>query len=229
MDHRVMREQFLSIKRFFIGLAAVVIACGSVVSPGISHSQERKSLRVAFVTLAWNSEIPLRVALALVFFKSQGLELEPIYIRGGPAVMAALVSGAIDFATVGGAQAVIRARAHGLDVSIVGSISNRTNYVLLGNKQTRSVDALKGKTIGITGVGGFSEFTMRAYLKKQRIDPSNDVILRAVGNTTVGLILPVSRIRKVGRRKTRSYSSKISGERKSDTRLLKTRSRSRGG
>ena len=99
--------------------------------------------------------------------------------------MAALVSGEVDYASIGGAQAVIRGKARGLDLSIIGSISNQTNYVLLGNKQTRTLESLKGKIIGITGAGAFSEFAVKTFLKKQNIDPNRDVILRAVGNTTM--------------------------------------------
>src|SRR5712692_11160328 len=105
-------------------------------NPLPTHAQEKKNLRVVLVSLAWNSEIPFRVALARGFFKSQGIQIEPILIRGGPAAIAALVSGEVDFASIGGAQAVIRGRARGLDMFIIGSISNTTNYVLLGNKQT---------------------------------------------------------------------------------------------
>src|SRR5437016_10973867 len=148
--------------------------------PSSAAAQEKKLLRVVFVSLSWNSEIPVRVALVRGFFKAQGLQIEPIFIRGGPAAIAALVSGEVDFASIGGAQAVMRGKARGLDVSIIGSISNQTNYVLLGNKQTRTVEGLKGKVIGITGAGAFSEFAVRAFL-----DPSKDVILRAVGNTTM--------------------------------------------
>ncbi|HET6643968.1 MAG TPA: ABC transporter substrate-binding protein [Fimbriimonadales bacterium] len=154
----------------------------------LAHAQERKTLRVVFVSLSWNSEIPFRVALARGYFKSQGLEIEPIFIRGGPAAMAALLSGQVDYASIGGAQAVIRAKAHGSDLAIIGSISNRTNYILLGNKQTRSVESLKGKTIGVTGAGAFSEFAVRTFLKQHNIDPSKDVVLRAVGNTTLRAI-----------------------------------------
>ena len=100
-------------------------------------AQEKRLVRVVFVSLSWNSEIPVRVALARGFFKAQGLQIEPIFIRGGPAAIAALVSGEVDFASIGGAQAVMRGKARGLDVSIIGSISNQTNYVLLGNKQTQ--------------------------------------------------------------------------------------------
>src|SRR5438445_12974051 len=88
-------------------------------------AQEKKLVRVVFVSLSWNSEIPVRVAMARGFFKAQGLQIEPIFIRGGPAAIAALVSGEVDFASIGGAQAVMRGKARGLDVSIIGSISNR--------------------------------------------------------------------------------------------------------
>jgi ABC-type nitrate/sulfonate/bicarbonate transport system substrate-binding protein len=48
-----------------------------------SFAQEKKNLRMVFVSLAWNSEIPFRVALVRGFFKQQGLQVEPILIRGG--------------------------------------------------------------------------------------------------------------------------------------------------
>ena len=163
----------------------LIIGLVSLVAPPTAAAQEKKLLRVVFVSLSWNSEIPVRVALARGFFKAQGLQIEPIFIRGGPAAMAALISGDVDFASIGGAQAVIRSKARGLDVSIIGSISNQTNYVLLGNKQTRTVESLKGNIIGITGAGAFSEFAVKTFLNKHNVDPTKDVILRAVGNTTM--------------------------------------------
>lgn len=70
-----------------------IIACliFLVMSAHPSLAQEKKNIRMVFVSLAWNSEIPFRVALARGFFKQQGLQVEPILIRGGPAVIAALV------------------------------------------------------------------------------------------------------------------------------------------
>jgi ABC-type nitrate/sulfonate/bicarbonate transport system substrate-binding protein len=76
-----------------------------------AEAQEKQSLRVVFTGLAWNSELPFRVALARGFFKTQGLEVQPIFVRGGPAALAALFSGEVDFAEIGGAQAVMRSRA----------------------------------------------------------------------------------------------------------------------
>ena len=168
-----------------LGLVWLQIGLLSLFLVNPADAQEKKNVRMVFVSLAWNSEIPFRVALVRGFFKSQGLQIEPILIRGGPAAIAALVSGEVDFASIGGAQAVFRGKARGLDLAIVGCISSTTNYILLGSKPVRTVEDLKGKVIGITGAGTYSEFAMRAFLKKQNINPDKDVLLRAIGGTVL--------------------------------------------
>lgn len=172
----------MRIRRLLRIAVCLVVAA---LTGGPSFAQEKKNLRMVFVSLAWNSEIPFRAAMVRGFFKAQGVQIEPILIRGGPAAIAALVSGEVDFASIGGAQAVIRGKARGLDLSIVGCISSTTNYILLGNKQTRTIEDLKGKPIGITGAGTYSEFAVKAFLKKHNINPDKDVVLRAIGGTVL--------------------------------------------
>jgi ABC-type nitrate/sulfonate/bicarbonate transport system substrate-binding protein len=84
------------------------------VTPLLSQAQEKKALRVVSVSLTWNNQLPFRVAIAKGFFKDQGLSVETIFVRGGPTAIAALVSGNVDFAHVGGSQATIRVNARGL-------------------------------------------------------------------------------------------------------------------
>jgi len=150
-----------------------------------AQAQEKKTLRIAFVSLSWNNQLPFRVAIAKGFFKEQGLSVEPIFVRGGPTALAALISGDVDFASVGGAQAPIRSRAKGLDIHIIASQSNYTNYTLLGSRQAKSVEELRGKIVGVTGAGAFSDFAIRIYLKRNNLDPDKDVVLRAIGGTTL--------------------------------------------
>lgn len=150
-----------------------------------SSAQEKKNLRVVFTGLAWNSELPFRVALARGFFKAQGLEVQPIFVRGGPTALAALSSGEVDFAEIGGAQAIMRSRARGLDGVIIGAISNATNYQIVGSKSTRTLEDMKGKIVGVTGAGAFSDFAMRIFLRRKGIDPDKDVTLRAIGGSNL--------------------------------------------
>ena len=157
----------------------------SVLLPLTVHAQEKKNLRAVFTGLAWNSELPFRVALARGFFKAQGLEVQPIFVRGGPMALAALSSGEVEFAEIGGAQAVMRSRSRGLDAVIIASIANATTFQLVGTKATRSLEDLKGKIIGVTGAGAFSDFAMRVFLRRKGIDPEKDVTLRAVGGSSM--------------------------------------------
>ena len=150
-----------------------------------AHAQEKKNLRVVFVSLSWNNQLPFRAALAKGFFKEQGLSIEPIFVRGGPTAIAALVSGNVDFASIGGAQAAIRGTARGLDLHIISSQSNYTNYTLIGAKDVKRFEDLRGKIVGVTGAGAFSDFTVRIYLKRNNLDPDKDVALRAIGGTVL--------------------------------------------
>jgi NitT/TauT family transport system substrate-binding protein len=109
--------------------------------------------------------------------------VEPVFIRGGPAATAALISGDADFGSIGGAQVMFRTRARGLDISIIGSISNRVSYAIIGNSASKTIEDLKGKIIGVTGAGAFSDFATRIFLKNNKIDPDKDVVLRAIGAT----------------------------------------------
>lgn len=149
------------------------------------RAQEKKSVRLVTVSFSWNSALPLYVALRKGFFKEQGLGFESVFIRGGPAALAAMVSGDADYGSIGGAQAVLRARSRGLDMSIIGSISNTVNYAVVGAKGIRGVGDLKGKVVGVTGAGAFSDFAMRIFFKRSHLEPDKDLVLRAVGNTTM--------------------------------------------
>ncbi len=172
-------------RKSWLPLMVLILASWTAASASLVQAQEKKNVRVVFTSLAWNSELPFRTALARDFFKSQGLDIQPIFVRGGPAAMAALASGEVDFAEIGGAQAVMRSRSRGLDVCIIGSISNATNYQLVGTKSARKIEDLKGKVVAVTGAGAFSDFAMRTFLRRAGIDPDKDTVLRAIGGSSL--------------------------------------------
>lgn len=118
-----------------IRLSVLVLYVLLTLYAGASSAQEKKNLRVVFTGLAWNSELPFRVALARGFFKAQGLEVQPIFVRGGPAALAALSSGEVDFAEIGGAQAIMRSRA--ADSTVSSSARFRTRRTTRSSAASR--------------------------------------------------------------------------------------------
>ena len=68
---------------------------------------------------------------------------------------------------------------------IIGSLSNKVNYTVIGARDVKSVEDLKGKIVGVTGAGAFSDFAVRMFLKNHGVDPDKDVTLRPIGGTVV--------------------------------------------
>ena len=82
-------------------------------------------------------------------------------------MMALLMSGQADM-VIAGAVAILRGIAHGAPVVVVGGHLNRMSYALMTDKRLKTVADLKGKTIGITGIGGMGEFTVVESLRRAR-------------------------------------------------------------
>jgi len=75
---------------------------------------------------------------------------------------------------VAGAVAILRGIAHGAPVVGVAGYLNRISYSLMGAKGLRTVADLKGKTIGITGIGGMGEFTVVEALRRNGLVKDRD-------------------------------------------------------
>lgn len=165
-------------------IASIALPFGATSSP----AQEKRNLRLVSTSYSWTNDLAFRVGRQRGYFKNQGIAIEPILIRGGPIALAALVAGEVDFATGIGVQAPIRGRARGLDLVIIGSVIDKATYGLVGNRETRTLGDLKGKVVGVTGAGAFSDFVVRTFLRRSGIDPDKDVTLRAVGNSSLRAI-----------------------------------------
>ena len=87
--------------------------------------------------------------------------------------MALLMSGQADF-VIAGAVAILRGIARGAPVVVVSGHLNRMSYALMSAKGLKTVADLKGKTIGITGIGGMGEFTVVESLRRNGLIKDRD-------------------------------------------------------
>ena len=148
-----------------------------------------KNLRVVFVSLSWNNQLPFRIAIAKGFFKAQGLTVEQIFVRGGPTAIAALGLGNVDFASIGGAQAAdprqrtrSRPAHHRLAIQLHQLHSPRQQRSQERRRSARQGDRRhrRGRLTRISPSG--------YYLKRHNLDPDKDVTLRAIGGTALRAI-----------------------------------------
>jgi ABC-type nitrate/sulfonate/bicarbonate transport system substrate-binding protein len=110
------------------------------------------------------------------FLKEEGIEAEIIRVTGG-AGSAALSSGDLDYGTgmsVGGAMT-------GLPVKVVACFVPAPVLALVARPEVKSVQELKGKTVGISTFGGVSIFAARVMAKHFGLDPDRDMKFVAIG------------------------------------------------
>jgi len=111
------------------------------------------------------------------FLKEEGIEAEIIRVTGG-AGSAALSSGDLDYGTgmsVGGAM------TGALPVKVVACFVPAPVFALVARPEVKTVQELKGKTVGISTFGGLSIFGARVIVKHFGLDPDKDIKFVAVG------------------------------------------------
>lgn len=111
------------------------------------------------------------------FLKEEGIEAEIIRVTGG-AGSAALSSGDLDYGTgmsVGGAL------TGALPVKVVACFVPAPVFALVARPEVKTVQELKGKTVGISTFGGLSIFGARVIVKHFGLDPDKDIKFVAVG------------------------------------------------
>jgi NitT/TauT family transport system substrate-binding protein len=117
--------------------------------------------------------LPVAVAEQGGFFKAEGVEVRAIVASGGPLMMALLLSGHAEM-VMSGANSVAQAISRGAPISIVGGVRNRMDYALIGAKGLKTFKDLKGKFVGVTGVGSLGEFVTLESLRRSGLIRDRD-------------------------------------------------------
>ncbi len=96
-----------------------------------------------------------------------------------PNASRALLSGDVAVATVGGAglPPVLR----GSPFKFLFTTYNRAMFWLYAKPEIRDVKALKGKRVGVSGIGSGPDSLLREILRQHGLDPSRDVAVLSLG------------------------------------------------
>jgi len=108
-------------------------------------------------------------------FEQNGLEVESIQMRS-QAANAALASGDIHYVAGVGPNSVA-ATLRGLPSKAVWFASDQLIYSIIARPEFKSLKDLRGKRIGVTGLGGTSEVAMRIALEAVGENPKNFIII----------------------------------------------------
>lgn len=136
------------------------------------------NIRIATASMTSSSVIYLLIAQREGYFKSEGLTVEIINMRGEIAAKIT-ASGDIDFFTQGlsGLTAAVR----GLPLKILMVVEQKPSWDFVAQPHIKSFAQLKGGTIGILSFEGTVAQATRELLRRNNLDPGKDVQLMVMG------------------------------------------------
>ena len=171
MTKTIRRSLFLSLTLSVLALPA----------QGSAQDRPLKKIYWGVSTLSPNLWIPW-IAKEAKIFEKNGLDVEPVLLRGSGQTSQAMVSGSL-FASSVAQPAVMLADLNGADLVNVAHGIAAQGSKLMVKPEIRKLEDLKGKKIGISSLGSAGDLLFGYVLRKYGIDTSREVFWLAVGNT----------------------------------------------
>lgn len=154
-----------------------IVASLFVLAPGAGASDLK---RILYGTTASPSHLPVWVAKDAGLFEKNGLDVEPVQIRGGSLITLAIITGNLPFSGAG-AESVVAARAAGGDVVLLACPVDADPVYLITRPEIKSPQDLKGQASAVTRYGSTTHFYLRAALKHVGLNPDKDMTILQMG------------------------------------------------
>jgi len=113
-------------------------------------------------------DMPYMIARDRGLFREEGLQPELIFVKAGltPQV---LLAGGIDFGTATGTG--ISAAVSGADLRLIYALTDRPSFDLISLPSITNIQQLRGKKLGVSGVGSLAEILTRQILIANHVPP----------------------------------------------------------
>jgi len=126
---------------------------------------------------------PIHLAAKEGFFAREGLDVEIIVMRTNVGILA-LTTGSIDYTTAGGSA--LRAAVNGAPLKMVANTNNKADLWIVGQKDLRRIEDLKGKIVGVGGNQGTQFYMVYDMLKHYGLE--KDVQIVSTGDVANGFL-----------------------------------------
>lgn len=166
--------------RFARLLGILIAVCASLYFVTPSRAQQ-KTLKLAVPSVN-EGLLPIKLAIDQGLFKAEGITIELIDFRGGGPAVQAFAAGGVDLC-ICAADHVVRLVNRRFDARIIIGLDEHHSYALLGKAGSPYADvkSLKGKRIGVTSPGSFTDNTVRWAIAKAGLKAERDFQIVAAG------------------------------------------------
>ena len=114
-------------------------------------------------------------------FEKYDIDSHLVLIASGSLMVQAMLGGDLPIAGAAGSAAV-DASLGGADIVMFGSMVKVPAFYIMALPEIKTIEDLRGKSVGVTHFGSSTDFTMRYVLRKQGLEPGKDVTLIQTGD-----------------------------------------------
>jgi len=140
------------------------------MTAGVSVAQDLKKVRFGYPSLGFRQG-HIWVAKEEGIFKKYGLDVEPIFLRGGQLAIQALAGGDPPLMSIG---QVVQAALAGFDLTLIAGVEIYYDSTVFARPEITRLEQLKGKRIGISGYGAATHFAAIILAQHLKFDPDKD-------------------------------------------------------
>ena len=159
------------VKLFVVMFMAAVWPAAGLAKDRLAHGYSSASGVFAGLWVAQEGKI----------FEKYDIDSHLILIASGSLMVQAMLGGDLPIAGAAGSAAV-DASLGGADIVMFGSMVKVPAFYIMALPEIKTIDDLRGKTVGVTRFGSSTDFTMRYVLRKQGLEPGKDVTLIQTGD-----------------------------------------------
>ena len=156
-------------KRLAIGLAFIVAFVGA------AQGQSLPKVRAAYTSIGIQFD-PVYIMKELDLPRKYGLDVDVLFVPVSSRAIQAALAGEIQFITSGGV-ANINANVTGADFVGLTATLNTFVFKVIASPELKKPEQLKGKKVGISRLGGASDFSIRYALGRWGLVPDKDVAI----------------------------------------------------
>jgi ABC-type nitrate/sulfonate/bicarbonate transport system substrate-binding protein len=124
----------------------------------------------------------LWAAWRLKYFEREGLDVDVVLMRGTAPAVQAMIANSISAGLIAN-DGPIAAVEQGMDIAMIAS-SSKITHMLMGGKNYKTWEDLRGSTIGSSTLTSGTAFVLRRALKTKGLEYPRDYKLLNVGGTT---------------------------------------------
>ena len=142
-----------------------------------AFAQEIKKIRLGYPSLAF-TQSHIWVGREEKLFNKYGVDVDPVFLRGGQVATQALAGGDPPIVNVG---TVVQANLTGYNLVLIAAVEDKYYQVVFTRPEITRLEQLKGKRFGISGFGSATHYAAIILFKHLKLETSKDVALVPAG------------------------------------------------